>query len=276
MQRTTFLSALLAAGLLVACSNGNDASAPYVCPTAPTTPGTGGAGTGGGDSTAGTGGSTGSGEALPTPQEVAARLHGCRKIRFAALGSMLRDRGVDITTFGGSGNTCNTGNPNSCPANESCFCPDPPCVAVGNESPNPGVCVAEPATPGFLYQTASDAFSMPKPDSRRGEKDGHSTASAMRLFDIFIQAAPQIIANIDDPQAAPACVLGGETFPMFNPDGSCVRESVSCLIGSPATDTHIELCNLMVDEADPNDPADVQNKRIIAVATLLSAAHSCE
>jgi hypothetical protein len=140
-----------------------------------------------------------------------------------------------------------------------------------------GMCVATPESPGFLYSTAADAFSVPKMDSRRQEKDGHTTASAMRLFDIFIQAAPQIIANIENPALAPACVLRGETHPMFDPaDGSCVAESISCLIGTPATPDHVLLCNLILDKADPLDPADVERKQHIAVASMLAAAHSCE
>ena len=64
---------------------------------------------------------------------------------------------------------------------------------------------------------------------------------------------------------------------MFDPiDGSCVEESVSCLIGYPATQEHLLLCDLVVDKADPTDPEDVQKKQHIAVASLLSAAHSCE
>jgi hypothetical protein len=129
---------------------------------------------------------------------------------------------------------------------------------------------------GALYSGGQDAFSVPKLDSRRGEKDGHTTASAMKLFDVFVQAAPEIVANISSPQLAPACTINGQNPEMFAADGSCIEEAVSCLIGYPATEDHMLLCNLIVDKADPGDAADVSNKRHIAVATLLSAAHSCE
>lgn len=266
----------LALTSLLACAS-DPQSHPGSCPT--DDGGTGGSATseGGGDPG---GGGTGTGTTPQefAPQEVAAKLHGCRKLRFQSLGSMLADRGVDLNSFGGSQSGCQTdANGPFCNAGEQCFCSTPPCMQVGNESGNQGVCVATPATPGLLYQSAADAFSFPKVDSRRGEKDGHTTASAMRLFDIFIQAAPQIIANIEDPQLAPACVLKGQTHPMFDPiDGSCVEESVSCLIGHPATEEHMLLCDLVVDKADPADPEDVQKKQHIAVASLLSAAHSCE
>jgi hypothetical protein len=95
-------------------------------------------------------------------------------------------------------------------------------------------------------------------------------------MDIFIQSAPQIITNISDPLKAPACTLSGKNMPMFASDGSCVEESVSCLIGTPATDDHMLLCNLILQKAKPGDASDLSKKRNIAVAVLLSAAHSCQ
>ena len=76
---------------------------------------------------------------------------------------------------------------------------------------------------------------------------------------------------------APACVRSGQSFPMFDPvTGGCVEESVSCLIGQAATPDHVMLCDLILEKADPNDAADVTTKQHIAVATLLSAANTCE
>lgn len=257
--------------LSFACESSEALPTNTECPT-DTTVGSGGGS--GGDDTSST--STGAGAGGPTAQEVAARIHGCRRPRYTALGEILVDRGVDLVSFGGSQQTCQT-VPGSCPSGETCFCPEPPCVPVGAQAAKPGMCVAAPATAGFLYQTAEDALSVPKLDSRRSEKDGHTTASAMRMMDIFIQAAPQIIDNIEDPTLAPACVLDGATAPMFDPvDGSCVEQSVSCLLGMPATTDHLLLCDLIVDEADPNVAGDLEKKRNIAVAALLSAAHSCE
>jgi hypothetical protein len=265
---------------LMASACGTDGAGEITCPTDNNN-----------ESSSSTGGSTGSTmnetstgsgmeemETSFTPQEVAAKLHGCSKLRYATIGTILEERGVDTETFLGSGDPCQTdANGPFCSSGERCYCADPPCVEVGNENGNMGECVAVPESPGFLYSTGRDAFSVPKMDSRRAEKDGHTTASAMRLFDIFIQAAPQIIANIDSPGLAPACVLNGETHPMFDPvDGSCVEESISCLLGTPATEEHVLLCNLILDKADPVNPEDVTRKQHIAVAAMLAAAHSCE
>lgn len=252
----------------------------------------------------------------PIADEIASRLHSCHKLSYTQLGNFLRTRGAaipqgglsDIRTtqttifgqsvtlgsvFGGSGAGCemaitdaNGTNDPVCSSGETCFCNQDDkanqvnrsCLDVGNNSPDAadGYCVSKPPTAGFLYFAGKDALGVPKLDSRLAEKEEHSTASAMKLMDIFVQAAPQIIMNIGDPSKAPACTLNGKNLPMFASDGSCVEESVSCLIGIPATDDHMLLCNLLVDKADKNNLTDVIKKRTIAVAALLSAAHSCQ
>jgi hypothetical protein len=278
--------------------------------------------------------------------EVRARLHGCSKPRYSAVGGFLKARGMSLLVAGksasceiGDGNFDKDTDCNSLPkcqndtgtnvsniqvgttvvnlryatkggfcANEKlasdglspglfqkgdgseiCYCPDLPCSddpsnpGQGNDveldngkdvSGNRGVCVKTPFNAGFLYQTARDTMSVPKFDSRRQEKDGHTTSSAMRLFDIFMQAAPEIIQNISSPMLAPACTTSTGNPTMFAADGSCVEEAVSCLIGTPATADHMLLCDMIVQKA--TDPADLKNKQIIAVAALLSAANTCE
>jgi len=254
---------------------------------------------------------------VPMNDEIMSRLHSCHKLTYDQLGNFLKNRGVSIprgsmsdvrmtqvnvfgqnvtlgSVFGGSGQSCemaitdaNGTNDPICPANEVCFCNQDDkinqvnrsCLDVGNNSPDAadGYCVSKPLTAGYLYFTAKDALGYPKLDSRLGEKEEHSTASAMKMMDVFIQAAPQIISNINDPAKAPACTLGGKNLPMFDPkDGSCIEESISCLIGTPATDDHVLLCNLLLQKAKVGDASDLMKKRIIAVATLLSAAHSCQ
>ena len=84
----------------------------------------------------------------------------------------------------------------------------------------------------------------------------------------------EIIAAI---QSVPACQINGSGQPMFHPtDGSCVRDSLSCIMARPATDNDVTLCNELVSKANPGDAADVTVKRNLTVATFLSAAHTCE
>lgn len=136
--------------------------------------------------------------------------------------------------------------------------------------------VSNPDSAGELYKGAKDTFGVPPIDSRANERSFHTTAEATKLFDIFLRAAPEIVANIGNPQAAPACVLNGNSKPMFDANGQCVFESVSCLLGRPATPDDMTLCNTLVSKADPSNQNDVTNKRYIAVATILAAGHTCE
>lgn len=169
------------------------------------------------------------------PPEVRTRLHSCTKIAYASLGRLLTSLGVDLAaTSSGSG----------------------------------------PKTAGELYSTGGDALGVAKYDAREPESSFHTTASATKLFDIFVQAAPEIIANI---QTQEACKYNGVGKPMFDATtGKCAYESLSCIMGRPATVDDLAVCNLLVGEAAPGDMADLTIKRNIAVAVFLSAAHTCE
>jgi hypothetical protein len=168
------------------------------------------------------------------PPEVRTRLHSCTKIQYAALGSFLSSRGVDLGA---------TSAPGQLP------------------------------TAGELYAGGGDAMGTAKYDAREGEVFFHTASGATKLFDIFVQAAPEIIANIE---TAAACQVGGVGQPMFAiEDGSCVADSLTCIMGRPATDEDLILCNLMVSHAD-GSAGDIANKRNITVAAFLAAAHTCE
>lgn len=151
--------------------------------------------------------------------------------------------------------------------------------ALRNFLASRGVDMALASTPdsaGELYGGAKDTFGVPPQDSRVNERSFHTTAEATKLFDIFLRAAPEIVANISNGSAAPACVFNGVSKPMFEADNTCVMESVSCLLGRPATKDDMTLCNAVVAKANAADMADLTNKKYIAVATLLAAGQTCE
>ncbi len=135
---------------------------------------------------------------------------------------------------------------------------------------------SKPPSAGQLYAGATGVFGIPQPDSRTREPSFLTTSGATKMFDIFMQAALEIIPNIGDPTKAPDCTVNGANTPMFDSDGSCDQSSVTCLIGRPATADDMILCNLILAQADPTNPADLATKQQIAVATMLSAAHTCE
>jgi hypothetical protein len=119
-----------------------------------------------------------------------------------------------------------------------------------------------------LLRNGAGTLGAPSYDSRVAETVVPTTAGLAKLFDIFTQAAPEIIANLP---SAKACSLAGASVRLFDDQGACVREGASCLLGFTATDQHLGLCNRAVHEA--SSPAAGRN---IAVAALLAAAHTCE
>jgi hypothetical protein len=123
-------------------------------------------------------------------------------------------------------------------------------------------------TAGGLYTGGDQALGAPNYAARSRESIDLTTAGASRLFDIFVAAAPEIIAQMP---LRTECMIGGIGTEMFDPSGACNADGISCLTGVPATPSHIELCNLTVQRA--SDPELGKN---MAVAVLAAAAHTCE
>lgn len=123
-------------------------------------------------------------------------------------------------------------------------------------------------TGGFLWRTGSAALGAPKLNVRSREKTEITTAAAARLFDIFAQSAPEIIAAMPNLES---CTIDGVPTEMFNAAGQCTLDGIACLTGVPATASHLELCNEMVSRATTP-----QKGQELAVAALAAAAHTCE
>jgi hypothetical protein len=171
------------------------------------------------------------------PPEVRTRLHSCNKLTYGALGDLLTSRGVDLAKTAAAG---------------------------------------QPPTAGQLYKAAStkDALGVANYDARMGEAYFYTISSATKVLDIFVQAAPEIILNIE---AVEDCKVNGVGYPMFDPNtGKCVYYALSCVMGRPATDDDMEICNLMISQANQADIKDLANKRALTVAAFLSAAHTCQ
>jgi hypothetical protein len=167
------------------------------------------------------------------PPDVRTRLHSCSKLTYTQLGEFLVSRGVNMATPGANG----------------------------------------VPSAGELYNAAStkDALGLANYDARMGEAYYYTISSSTKMFDIFVQAAPQIIANI---QNMPDCQINGVGNPMFDPvTGKCDFNALSCIMGRPALDEDLTLCNLMISQATP---AELDNRKKITVAAFLAAAHTCQ
>lgn len=125
-----------------------------------------------------------------------------------------------------------------------------------------------PQTAGQLFKSGGGALGVANYDARVGETITWTAAGAAKFFDIFSQAAPEIIANLPNVDH---CKVDGVGPDMFDADNHCNPDAVTCLIGRPATESHIAICNNLVDSA-----SEIEKGKRIAVATLMSAAHYCE
>lgn len=121
---------------------------------------------------------------------------------------------------------------------------------------------------GKLFDDGDQALGAPNYGARQREGRELSTATASKMFDIFVQAAPEIIANLPGREE---CKVAGVGARMFNDADQCTADGITCLLGVPATASHIEVCNLTVSRA-----SDTAHGKLIAVATLLAAANTCE
>jgi hypothetical protein len=147
--------------------------------------------------------------------------------------------------------------------------------ALGTFLTSRGVNLAATGTPktaGQLYNEGRDALGVAKFEAREAEAYFHTTSGATKLFDIFIQASAEVIANIENVDA---CKIEGVGFPMFDAEGACVVQSLSCVMGRPAKDEDMILCTQLAQDHD-GTPADISRKQQLAVAAFLSAAHTCE
>ena len=123
---------------------------------------------------------------------------------------------------------------------------------------------------GQLYTSGYTALGGPNYANRVRENILVSTSGASREFDIFAAGAPETLTTLKAGNTFARCpgvqVLNTSTTPATcNPDG------VTCIIGFPATATHLALCNLSIQNA--STPAIGQQ---LAVAAMLAAAYTCE
>jgi len=165
------------------------------------------------------------------PPEIRTRLHSCQKVTVATLRSILTQLGVNLDAEADDG--------------------DPP-------------------TAGQLLNGGGNALGASNYGARASESLVWTAAGAAKMFDIYVQAAPEIIANAPNQPVCQA-VAGTPGPALFDEEGACNKDAISCLIGTAATDAHVAICNSAVLSA-----SDLERGKYIAVASIMSAAHSCD
>jgi hypothetical protein len=158
--------------------------------------------------------------------EVSTRMHSCAKLKYATLGNVLTQLGVNMGM------------------------------------------TSTPPSAGQLYKGGSQAMGAANYGARVREAIEGTTSGDTKLFDIFVQAAPEIIAAMPNQKS---CMVAGVATQMFDAQGKCTQAGVSCLQGMPATQDQVDLCNIALTEG-----SSAAIGQTIAVASILAAAHTCE
>lgn len=165
------------------------------------------------------------------PPEVRTRLHSCQKVTVASLRNLLTQLGVNLDAEADDG---------------------------------------QPPTAGQLLAGGGNALGVSNYAARSAESIVWTAAGAAKMFDIFVQAAPEIMANLPNQELCQK-TPGTPGPDLFDIDGKCNVEAISCLIGTRATEAHAAICDSAVKSA-----SDLEKGKAIAVATMLAAAHSCD
>ena len=137
---------------------------------------------------------------------------------------------------------------------------------LGNVLASRGVALAATGevSAGKIYRDGRAALGAPSYAARTRENIELGLATTSKMFDIFVQAAPEIIAAMPGRVECAGAAL-------FDATNHCNADGVSCLLGVPATSAHLQICDQTVVHA-----ADVESGKRLAVAVLAAAAHTCE
>jgi hypothetical protein len=124
------------------------------------------------------------------------------------------------------------------------------------------------ATAGELYTDGGAAMGAPNYANRIRENVAITTSGMSREFDIFAAGAPSVIAAF-----TAGSISRCPGTQIFNPGTptTCRPDGLSCLLGLPASASHVDYCNLTI----ANSSSDALGQQL-AVAAVLAAAYTCE
>lgn len=113
-----------------------------------------------------------------------------------------------------------------------------------------------------IFNASGPALGAANYPGRVPEAPFSSTSAMAKMFDIYTMGSYAAVGANWNPPACPGTkVLGA--------DGKFTQDGISCLIGKPATAEHVAIAN----DAIAKNPTDGAK---IAIAAMLSAAHTCQ
>jgi hypothetical protein len=150
-------------------------------------------------------------------------------------------------------------------------CPKVKYKTLGAVLTSIGVNVASTTTlsAADLYRTGDNALGVANYPNRIRENLAILTSGASREFDIFAAASDEVITAFNTPGSMIQTRCPGAV--LFDAADTCRPDGITCIIGQPASATHLELCNLTIQNASDH----TVGKRL-AVAAMLAAAYTCE
>jgi hypothetical protein len=150
-------------------------------------------------------------------------------------------------------------------------CTKPRVATLGNILTSVGINAANTAasSAGQLYTSGIAAMGGPNFGARVPETLAVSISGASREFDIFASGATEIITNV--PNLARCKDASGTAAAVFDASGKCQASGLTCILGVPATQAHLDLCNLTISRASTP-----QIGQRLAVAVMMAAAFTCE
>ena len=96
-------------------------------------------------------------------------------------------------------------------------------------------------------------------------------SGASREFDIFAAGATEIINSVPTlKRCNDANGVAAQLFDTSTPP-KCQASGLTCILGVPATQAHLDLCNLTITKASTP-----QIGQRLAVAVMMAAAYTCE
>lgn len=114
----------------------------------------------------------------------------------------------------------------------------------------------------FAQGATAPALGAANYNGRVPEAPFASTSAMAKMFDIYTMSSYDAVAPA---WTAPAC----PGVKVIGADGKFTKDGLSCLMGKPARDEHLAIAN----DAIVKNPTDGAK---IAIAALLSAAHTCQ
>jgi hypothetical protein len=136
-----------------------------------------------------------------------------------------------------------------------------------------GVNIASATTfsAGQLYSSGNLVIGVANYPARVSESDRNTTGGIVRLYDILIAAAEELLPDPTTDLLSKSSACAGVT--LFKADNTCNPAGFGCFMGVPPTDAQIRLCNTMV--SDPFD-ANILNRKRLAVAAMASPIFLCD